>query len=45
MSSAPDDSFLLSDQDTNWFFVYVGIELEIFYLTIRDFTSWAGIEP
>ena len=42
MASAFDDSSLLSDQDINQFLVYVGIELQISYTTIRDFTSWAN---
>ena len=36
MASAPDDSSLLSNQDINQFLVYVGIESQIFYLTIKD---------
>ena len=39
MTYIPDDSFLLSDQDTNQFLVYAEIELQIFYLTIKDFTN------
>lgn len=39
MTSAPDNSFLSLDQDTNEFLVQAGIEHQIFYITIRDFTS------
>ena len=39
MASAPDDSSLSSDQDINQFLVYAGIEPQISYTTIRDFTS------
>ena len=39
MASAPDDSSLSSDQNTNQFLVYAGTELQISYTTIRDFTS------
>ena len=39
MASAFDDSSLLSDQDINQFLVYVGIELQISYTTIKDFIS------
>ena len=42
MASGSDDSFLSSDQDTNQFLVYAGIELQISYIIIRDFTSWAN---
>ena len=38
MTSAPDDSFLSSDQNTNKFLVYAEIEPQISYTTIRDFT-------
>ena len=38
MTSTPDDSFLSSDQNTNKFLVYVEIEPQISYTTIRDFT-------
>ena len=33
------DNFLSSDQDTNQFLVYMRIESQISYTTIRDFTS------
>ena len=33
------NSFLLSNQDTNWFLVKVGIEFHISYLTSRDSTN------
>ena len=39
MTSAPDDNSLSSDQDTNQFLMYVEIELQISYTTIRDFIS------
>ena len=39
MASAPDDSSLSSDQDTNQFLVYAGIETQIFYTTIRNLTN------
>ena len=39
MAFAPDDSSLSSDQDTNQFLVEAGIESQISYTTIRDFTS------
>ena len=39
MASAPDDSSLISDQDTNQFLVWAGIEPQISYTTIRDFIS------
>ena len=42
MASALEDNFLSLDQDTNYFLVEAGIELQIFYTTIRDFTSWAN---
>ena len=45
MASAPDDSSLSSDQDTNQFLVEAGIESQISYTTIRDFTSWANWNP
>ena len=45
MASALDDNFLSSDQDTNQFLVYAGIEPQISYLTIRDFTSWTNWNP
>ena len=34
-----DDSYLLSNQDINRFLAYVGIEPQISYSIIRDFTS------
>ena len=34
MASAHDDNSLLSDQDTNQFLVYVGIEPQISYTTM-----------
>ena len=37
MVSVSDDSLLSSDQDINQFLV--GIEPQIFYTTIRDFTN------
>ena len=39
MTFAPNNSSLLSDQDTNQFLVYVEIEPQISYTTIRDFTN------
>ena len=39
MMFVPDDSSLLLDQSTNRFLVEAGIEPQIFYSTIRDFTS------
>ena len=39
MTYTPDDSFLLSDQDTNQFLVNAEIELQILYLTIKDFIN------
>ena len=39
MTYAHDNSFLLLNQDTNWFLVLVEIEPHISYLMIRDFTS------
>ena len=39
MASAPYDSSLSSDQDTNQFLVYAGIEPQIFYTTIRNLTN------
>ena len=33
------DNFLSSDQDTNQFLVYVEIESQISYTTIRNFTN------
>ena len=38
-TSTPDDNSLSSDQDTNQFLVYEGIESQISYIIIRDFTS------
>ena len=35
MASAPDDNSLSSDQDTNQFLMYVEIELQISYTTIK----------
>ena len=32
-------AFLLLNQDTNQFFMLVGIEPQIFYTTIKDFTN------
>ena len=40
MMSAPDNNSLLSDQDTNKFLVLTGIEPQISYTTIKDFTSF-----
>ena len=37
ITSTSDDSSLLSNQDTNQFLVYVRIEPQISYSTIRDF--------
>ena len=45
MASAPDDSSLSSDQDTNRFLVQAGIEPQISYTTIRDFTNWINWNP
>lgn len=45
MTSAPDDNFLSSNQDTNQFLVYVEIESQISYTTIKDFTSWTNWNP
>ena len=45
MTSAPDDSFLLLDKDTNWFLVYAKIEPQISFSTIKNFTSWANWNP
>ena len=42
MTSAHNDSSSLSDQDTNQFLVYIRIEFQISYTTIRNFTSWAN---
>ena len=42
MASASDDSSFSSNYDTNQFLVWAGIELQISYTTIRDFTSWAN---
>ena len=42
MASAHNDSSLSSDQDTNQFLVSAGIEPQISYITIKDFTSWAN---
>ena len=42
MAFTPNDSSLLSNQDTNKFLMYAGIEPKISYSTIRDFTSWAN---
>ena len=39
MAFTPNDSSLLSNQDTNKFLMYAGIEPKISYSTIRDFTS------
>ena len=39
MTSTPNDSSLSSNQDIDWFLVYMGIEPQISYSTIRDFTS------
>ena len=39
MAFAFDDSFLLSDQDTNRFLVLAMIEPQISFSTIRDFTN------
>ena len=39
MASAPDDNSLSSDQGINKFLVQAGIEPQISYTTIRDFTS------
>ena len=42
MASAFDNNSLLSNQDINQFLVYVEIELQISYTTIKDFISWAN---
>ena len=39
MKYAYNDNSLSSNQDTNRFLVYVGIEPQISYSTIRDFTK------
>ena len=39
MTFTSDDISLSSDQDTNQFLVQVGIEPQISYSTIRDFTN------
>ena len=39
MASTLDDNSLSLDQDTNQFLVQAGIEPQISYSTIRDFTS------
>ena len=45
MTSTFDNNSLSSDQDTNQFLVQVGIEPQISYTTIRDFTSLANQNP
>ena len=45
ITSTSDDSSLLSNQDTNQFLVYVRIEPQISYSTIRDFIGWANWNP
>ena len=42
MTSAPNNSYLSSDQDTNQFLVSVGIKPQISYTTIKRFISWAN---
>ena len=37
--SVLNDNFLTLSQNTNRFLVYVGIKLQIFYLTINNFTN------
>ena len=37
MASAPEDSFLSSDQDTNQFWCRWGLNSQISYIIIRDF--------
>ena len=39
MTTVADSSFLSLDQDTNQFLVWVGIEPQISYSTIKIFTS------
>ena len=39
MASAPDNSFLSSDQDINQFLVKAEIKLQISYTTIKNFTN------
>ena len=39
MASAPDDNYLSLDEDINRFLVQAGIELQISYSIIRDFTN------
>ena len=38
-------ALLLSNQDINQFLVYAGIEPQISYTTIRDFTNWTNWNP
>ena len=45
MASAPNNSSLLSDQDTNKFLVLAWIEPQISYTTIKDFIGWANWNP
>ena len=42
MVSAPNNNSLSSNQDTSRFLVEAGIEPQISYSTIGDFTSWAN---
>ena len=39
MASTPNNNSSLLDRDINQFLVYVGIEPQIFYSTIRDFIN------
>ena len=39
MSSTSDNNFLLSNQDTNQFFVWAKIEPQISYSTVKNFTN------
>ena len=42
ITSVLDHNSLSSNQKTNRFLVYAEIESQIFYSTIKDFTSWAN---
>ena len=42
ITSILDHNSLSSNQKTNRFLVYAEIESQIFYSTIKDFTSWAN---
>ena len=45
MTLAPNNYSLLLDQDINQFLVQAGIEPQISYITIRDFTIWVNWNP